>query len=134
MSETNAGARILVVEDDVIIAYGIERQLVAWRYRVVGRVATAPEALALIDAQAPDLVLMDIRLRGPMNGIDAAVEIRKHAAVPVIFVTAQADETTLARVRRAGPAAIVAKPWAPAQLRAAIERALAPPAGQAAPP
>ncbi len=126
-------ARVLVVEDDVIIAYGIERQLVAWRYHVIARVGSAHEALALVETQRPDVVLMDIRLHGTMSGIEAAAEIRKRSAVPVIFVTGQADERTLASARSAAPVGIVTKPWMPAVLRATIERALAqaPPSGGA---
>jgi CheY-like chemotaxis protein len=134
VSDARAGARVLVVEDDVIIAFGIESQLLAWHYRVVGRVGSGREALELVDAQRPDVVLMDIRLHGAMTGIEAATEIRKRCAIPVIFVTAQVDEKTLASAHTAAPAGIITKPWAPALLRAAIERALAhPPSDGAAP-
>jgi CheY-like chemotaxis protein len=116
--------RILVVEDDVIIAVSIERQLTDWQYRVVGQAESASEAVRLAARHRPDLILMDIRLRDETSGIDAAREIRDLHPIPVIFVTAQTDEATLANARAVGPAGIVFKPWSAALLAATIELAL----------
>jgi CheY-like chemotaxis protein len=121
-----------VVEDDVIIAFSIERQLTDWQYRVVGQAESAPEAVKLAARHRPDLILMDIRLRNETSGIDAAREIRDHYPIPVIFVTAQTDEATLADARAVEPAGIVFKPWSAALLAATIELALTRPASPTA--
>ena len=85
------GASILVVEDENIVAMDIRAQLQKLGYRVVGTAGTAADAIAGARAGAPDLVLMDINLRGAGDGIEAAETIRAELHVPVIFLTAYSD-------------------------------------------
>jgi CheY-like chemotaxis protein len=116
-------ARILVVEDDQIIQLDLRGQLQQLGYAVVGGAASGEEAIAKAAQLEPDLVLMDIRLRGAVDGVEAARQIRSARDVPVIFVTAQAAEE-LARQRNEVPEPRITKPFTMAVLLSAIERAL----------
>jgi CheY-like chemotaxis protein len=84
---------------------------------VVGFAVTADEAVAKAGTFHPDLVLMDIRLKGRRDGIEAASEIRSLFCLPLVFITAQSDESILARARATQPAAILLKPFAEEDLR-----------------
>jgi CheY-like chemotaxis protein len=119
-----AAARILIVEDDGIIALAFRRTVTALGHTVVGRAASGQEAVAQALTLRPDVVLMDIQLRGAMDGIDAARHIRAQAPIPVIYVTAYADEATAQRAWQTGPADYLVKPVGPQALRAALEWAL----------
>src|SRR5258708_5584058 len=114
---TTKSYRVLVVEDEGLIAADIGRRLEALGHSVAGAASTAEEALEL--AGDADAVLMDIRLDGPRDGIDAAIEIRARYKIPVIFITAHADRATLERAKLAGPFGYVVKPVGPAALQAA---------------
>src|SRR5262245_39974789 len=119
-----SAARILVVEDDRIVARDIEHQLTAAGYTVVGRTARGEEAIEFAVTMRPDLVLMDRRLDGEMDGIDAAMLIRERCRIPVIFLTAYADEETVRRASLAEPFGYLLKPFEESQLRTAVEIAL----------
>jgi DNA-binding NarL/FixJ family response regulator len=122
---TSRRHRLLVVEDEVLIRLEAESVLTAGGYDVVGVAASANEAVALARQQKPDLVLMDIRLVGERDGIDAAVEIREALGLPSIFVTAHDDPDTAARAKAAAPLGFLVKPYSPAALQAAVAAALA---------
>lgn len=117
-------ARILVVEDDRIVARDIQQQLTRIGHTVVGVTARGKDAVALASQTQPNLVLMDIRLEGPWDGIDAAQKIREQHQIPVIYLTAYADEQTLARASITEPFGYLLKPFEDSQLRTAIEMAL----------
>lgn len=117
-------ARILIVEDDGLIALAFRRTVTAFGHTVVGLAASGPEAIAQALALRPDLILMDIHLRGPMDGIDAAQSIHAQAPIPVIYMTAYADEPTAARAWQTVPKGYLVKPVGPQALRAALEWAL----------
>jgi two-component system sensor histidine kinase/response regulator len=117
-------ARILVVEDDRVVARDIEQQLLGMGLTVVGVAARADDAVALAREHRPGLVLMDVRLEGGSDGIDAAARIRAEFRIPVIFLTAYADEETLRRASLAEPYGYLVKPFEDSQLRTAIELAL----------
>lgn len=117
-------ARIVVVEDDRVVARDIAQQLTRIGHTVVGTTARGEDALALTLATKPSLVLMDIRLEGEMDGIDAAEQIRARSRVPVIFLTAYADDSTVLRASQAEPFGYLIKPFEDSQLRTAIEMAL----------
>jgi CheY-like chemotaxis protein len=117
-------ARILIVEDEGIIALAFRRLVTALGHTVVGRAASGHEAITQATALQPDVVLMDIHLRGVMDGIDAARHIRALAPMPVIYVSAYADEATAARAWQTAPAAYLVKPVSHHALRAALEWAL----------
>jgi signal transduction histidine kinase/AmiR/NasT family two-component response regulator len=120
-----AHARIVIVEDEAIVARDIEQSLRGFGYAVVGVVDTGTEALRLCAEKNPNLVLMDIRLRGDPDGIEAAREIRERFDVPVVFLTAHADEATLDRAREVAPFGYVLKPFVERELHVAIMMALA---------
>lgn len=117
-------ARILVVEDEGVVAIDIEEGLKSQGYQVVGVVPTGEEALTEAEQKRPDLVLMDIRLKGEMDGITAATRVRDNLHTPVVFLTAYADEATLSRAKVAEPYGYILKPFEEVELRAAIELAL----------
>ena len=112
---------ILVVEDESVVARDIQSSIGRIGHEVVGWATTAEEAIALAEKNQPDLVLMDIRLRGERDGISAAEHIRRHFDIPVIFLTAFADEEMLSRAKAAGPFGYILKPFDEADLRIAIE-------------
>ncbi len=116
--------KILVVEDEAIVARDIERQLRKAGYDVPAVVASAEAAIEQVSQTCPDLVLMDIRLQGPIDGIEAAREIREHFKLPVIFLTAHADDETLARAKLTQPFGYIIKPIGHSNLTSSIEMAL----------
>lgn len=93
------GAKILVVEDEVITAEHIKLALKNQGYQVVGLVISGEEAISKVENTDVDLVLMDINLKGKIDGVEAAEEIRDHHSIPVIFLTAYSDEKTLKRAK-----------------------------------
>ncbi len=95
MEEKRESARILIVEDEALIAVDLRKKLEAAGYRVPAIVDNGADALLSVERFGPDLVLMDIRLRGPGDGIETAERIRRQFQVPVMFVTAHADRETL---------------------------------------
>ena len=115
---------ILVVEDEAVVAMDIEDRLTSMGYRLGGVATSGEQALALAEAKHPDLVLMDIRLQGAMDGIVAAEEMRRRFHVPVIFLTAYSEEATLERAKLAEPYGYVLKPFDDRELKSAIEIAL----------
>ena len=117
-------ARILIVEDEAITVSALKRELASLGYEVAGTTSTADEALRAVELQRPDLVLMDITLAGGVNGVVAAVAIRGNFQVPVVFLTAHADDRTMDRAVSAGAFGYVLKPYSGAGLKAAIETAL----------
>ncbi len=91
--------KILIVEDEIIIARDTESRLKKIGYSIVGIAESREEALSLIEKTTPDLILMDIKIKGPVDGISTAIEIWERFKIPVVFQTAYADEITLARAR-----------------------------------
>jgi PAS domain S-box-containing protein len=117
-------ARILVVEDGIIMARDIERRLTTMGYHVAGTAGTGEEAIRKAKDLHPDLILMDVNLKGAIDGIAAAEQIRKGADVPIIYVTAYSDDATLRRARSTEPFGYVLKPFEERELRTTIEIAL----------
>jgi two-component system, sensor histidine kinase and response regulator len=116
--------RILVVEDEGVVARDIQSQLQALGYDPVGHAMHGEDALAMTIALRPDLVLMDIQLAGPMDGITAATAIRDKTQIPVVFLTAFTTEVALDRAKRAQPYGFVIKPFSQRELHSALEMAL----------
>ncbi|MBZ5604619.1 MAG: response regulator [Acidobacteriia bacterium] len=114
--------KILVVEDEGLIAHDIANRLERLGHTVIGTCGTAAEAVEL--AAEAEIVLMDIRLDGPADGIAAATEIRNRYHLPVVFLTGQSDQATLERAKMAEPFGYIVKPLAPAALQTSIEIAL----------
>ena len=115
---------ILVVEDERIIAMDIQDRLRRWGYNVPEIAASGEEALEKAERIQPNLVLMDIKLQGDMDGIETAKKIQKLYNIPIIFVTAYADETTLSRVKETEPCGIILKPFGERELHTTIETVL----------
>ncbi|HOX32158.1 MAG TPA: ATP-binding protein [Spirochaetales bacterium] len=118
------GKGILIVEDENIVALDMRMRLEAMGYSVLDVVDTGSRAVERTVALGPDLVLMDIKLKGGVDGIDAARELREKTRAPVVFVTAFTDEKTLERAKLASPYGYVVKPFHERELRIAIELAL----------
>ncbi len=114
--------KVLVVEDEGLIAHDIANRLESLGHQVVGTVATAEEAVE--QAAGADVVLMDIRIDGQRDGIAAAQEVRARHHVPVVFLTAHADRATLERAKAADAFGYVVKPLSPASLHTSIEMAV----------
>jgi two-component system, cell cycle sensor histidine kinase and response regulator CckA len=114
--------RVLIVEDEGLISHDIATRLETLGHVVVDTVSTADEAVEM--APQADVILMDIRIDGPRDGIEAAREIRERYHLPVIFLTAHADRSTLDRAKITGPFAYLIKPLATASLQSAIEVAI----------
>jgi two-component system, cell cycle sensor histidine kinase and response regulator CckA len=116
--------KILVVEDENVVALDIRRDLISFGYAVPATAASGEEAIEMAAALRPDLVLMDIRLRGAIDGIEAADEIRTRFNIPSIYLTAYADPATLGRARLTGALGYLIKPFGERELHAAVEVAL----------
>ena len=118
------GARILVVEDERLIAIDLQRRLARLGYAVVALAASGMEAIQKALALHPDVVLMDIRLQGAMDGIEAAQQIQASIGVPVVFMTAYVDEETKQRVSTASPWGYLRKPFTAQQVQSTLEQIL----------
>ncbi|MDJ0388735.1 response regulator [Roseomonas sp. E05] len=117
-------ARILIVEDELIIARDLQQQLTRIAHTVIGLSVSGEEAIAIAAAERPDIVLMDLRLEGRMDGVDAARHLREAFQIPVIFLTAYADPETVRRASQAEPQGYLLKPFEDLQLFTTIELAL----------
>jgi DNA-binding LytR/AlgR family response regulator len=120
MAQTN----VLVVEDESIVSKDIQHSLKKLGYHVVGAAATGEQAVKLAMETQPDIILMDIMLKGEMNGIEAATQIRTETNIPVIFLTAYADESTLNRAKITQPYGYIIKPFKEIDIHTSIEMAL----------
>jgi len=116
--------KILVVEDESIIAEDIADSLTALGYQVTGIVYSGEEALQSAAEVRPDLVLMDVNLQGEIDGIAAAEQIRSRFQIPVVYLTAYADENTLRRVNATKPFGYIVKPFEEKNLHTTIQIAL----------
>lgn len=120
---SGAPMRVLIVEDDALVALGIRMTVTELGYEVVGIAASELEAVALADAERPQMALMDIRLRGPVDGVDTARRLRSEFSIRSVYLSAYADEQTMARVAQTYPLGFVQKPYSAPQLKQALELA-----------
>jgi len=116
--------RLLIVEDEAIIAMGISDQLSAHGFEIVGIAASGEQAIELARSHSPDLVLMDLRLRGAMDGVEVAARIHSELGIPSVFLSAYADDETLSRVKPLEPMAYVTKPFDGRSLVVTLQLAL----------
>ncbi len=116
--------RILIVEDERLVAMSLRRQLCTLGYDVVHSVSTGEAAIAAVAGLQPDLILMDIRLEGALDGIQAAAEIRKLRDLPIIYLTAFSNADILERAKVTEPFGYVLKPFDERELHVVIETAL----------
>jgi CheY-like chemotaxis protein len=122
--EHMAEERLLIVEDERIVAEDLQELLKRLNYQVVGIASSGEEAIQKAEETRPDLVLMDIRLNGELDGIQAAETIWTHYNVPVTYLTAYADDSTLERAKATMPFGYILKPFEERDLRTTIEIAL----------
>jgi len=120
-SATGGRMSVLIVEDEALIAWDLRTLVEGFGWRVCGVAATGRDAVCMARETRPDLVLMDVRLRGEMDGVEAARLIRKSRRIGLIFVTGNSDRATEARIRAFHPTApILSKPVVSAALRATM--------------
>ncbi|MEO7164266.1 MAG: response regulator, partial [Bdellovibrionia bacterium] len=117
-------ASILIVEDEPIVAMDVESLLLRLAYNVVAIANNGKEAIEKAETLRPDLILMDIHIQGEIDGIQAADEIQRQFQIPIIFLTAYADEATLQRAKGSAPFGYILKPFEETELGTTIEIAL----------
>ena len=120
----NSKYKILIVEDEILVASDIQESLESLGYTVQGMVDTAQKAIDAVENELPDLILMDINLKGEMTGIDAARQITKEHDVPIIYLTANTDMDTVSKAKVALPYGYISKPFTDKDLRTNIEIAI----------
>jgi DNA-binding LytR/AlgR family response regulator len=117
--------KILIVEDEMIIGAKISMQLQALGYEVSGILPRGEDALQHVKENKPDLVLLDISLKGKWDGIETASRLQENSSIPVIYLTASADEETFNRAKATKPYAFISKPFKQLDLQRAIELTIA---------
>ncbi|MEZ5832029.1 MAG: response regulator [Dongiaceae bacterium] len=117
-------ARIMLVEDERIVALHLQQQLAKFDYEVVANVANGEHALQKIEEKRPDLVLMDINIEGGMDGIETATRIPPSYHIPVVYLTAYSEQATLERARATKPYGYLLKPFSERELHATIQMVL----------
>jgi CRP-like cAMP-binding protein/DNA-binding NarL/FixJ family response regulator len=120
-SAIESKANIIIIEDDPIIALDIRKILTKNNYTVLQHYDSGEEFLSNIEKYSPDIILMDINLKGELDGIDTALQLLKVKNIPVIFLTALSDEATLSRAKLTKPFGYVVKPFEEADIVTAIE-------------
>ena len=120
----NTPPRILIVEDESIVAFNLQQRLSQLGYDVPAVAVSGQESLALVHSTRPDLVLMDIHIEGDMDGIDVAARLKNDHPVPVIYLTAYSEDSTLERARQTTPYGYLIKPFSERELHATIQMAL----------
>lgn len=115
---------VLVVEDESIVSKDIQNSLTKLGYCVVGAAPSGEKAIELAESLQPDVILMDIMLKGQMNGIEAADHIKNEFKIPVIFLTAYADSATLSKAKITEPYGYIIKPFKEIDIHTSIEMAI----------
>lgn len=119
-----AEGRILIVEDEHIVAMGIKRMLKSLGYTVTGVASSGEDAISKAESTFPDIVLMDIMLKGDMDGVEATREIKARFDIPVVYLTAYSDNNILERAKITEPFGYIIKPFDEKDLYSSIEVAL----------
>lgn len=113
--------RILIVEDEMIIGANISLQLTELGYEVSGIIPRAEEAMVHIRQHKPDIILLDIQLKGALDGVQMAEKMQQEFDIPLIYLTANSDDATFARAKATRPEAFISKPFKKLDLKHAIE-------------
>lgn len=119
----NKAARILVVEDESIVAFNLQQRLEQMGYDVPAVAVSGEESIEMVSRLMPDLVLMDIHIQGDMDGIEVASRLQETHSVPVIYLTAYSEDSTLERARKTRPYGYLLKPFSERELHATIQMA-----------
>lgn len=120
----NAQQKILIVEDEGIVAFNLEQRLRHMGYEVTGLAESGAQGLSLLQSERPDLVLMDIHIKGDMDGIELASIMGSQHGLPIIYLTAYSEDTTLERAKQTRPYGYLIKPFSERELHATIQMAL----------
>ena len=120
----NSKYKILIVEDEILVATDIQESLEGLGYTIQGMVDTGLKAIEAVEEQLPDLILMDINLKGEMTGIEAATIITRNNDVPIIYLTANTDIDTVNKAKVALPYGYISKPFTDKDLQTNIEIAI----------
>lgn len=118
------GKRVLIVEDEVLLAYGAKLSLEEHGFHVVDIALSAEDAFRAAHKATPDLVLMDITLSGDMDGIDAVHTLRAICSAPVVFMTGNMDKATIEKALKVKPAGFIQKPFEEGSLIKALENVI----------
>jgi two-component system, response regulator PdtaR len=118
--------KVLVAEDDPLVAMSLHEMLSRFGLEVVGVAAAVSDALRIAQTTRPDIAIFDVTLRGKRDGIEGAVLLRSFLDIPVVFLTGQGDEGTRARALAVNRAAYLCKPARPQDILAAVDKALGP--------
>ncbi|HEX6805392.1 MAG TPA: response regulator [Terriglobales bacterium] len=118
------GLRALIIEDEALIAEELRGRLSGLGFEIIGTVDTAEEGIEIATRERPDLVLMDIRLRGEKDGIEACREIREEVDVPILYLTAYSDNQTVERAKQTDHDGFLLKPFHRHELQSTIAVAL----------
>lgn len=116
--------KILIVEDQFITAKGIQKSLEGLGYEVVGITSNEADTLKIIEETSPNLVLMDIKLKGEEDGVTITYTVQSQYNIPVVFLSAYTDDETIERVYHVGAYGFVVKPYKDIKLKEAIDNAL----------
>jgi CheY-like chemotaxis protein len=117
-------ATILIVEDELIAAESIARSLRKQGYTVIARINSGEKALEHLAKNCPDLILMDIHLRGELDGVETAKRIREQYQIPIIYITAYSDSSTIERTKETNPWGYLVKPFKSQEVIDIVEKAL----------
>ncbi len=123
-SSAQQAGRILIVEDDFLVAAEVEAALLSAGFQIVGIADSAEQAFAIASAERPALVIMDIRLSGKRDGIEAAIELYEKFRIPSIFATAHSDEFTRSRAAPSQPLGWLQKPYSMPSMIEMVERVI----------
>jgi len=121
---TSSKPRALIVEDEILIAEELKQRLSLLGFSVIAAVDSAEEGIAIATRECPDLVLLDIRLKGEKDGVQAAKEIRQQVNVPLVYLTAHSDRLTVDRVKETEYDGFLLKPFRERELQTTIEIAM----------
>ena len=116
--------RALIVEDEILIAEELKERLSRLGFSVIAAVDSAEEGIAIATRERPDVVLMDIRLKGAKDGVQAATDIYSQVDVPVVYLTAHSDPLTVERAKRTHYDGFILKPFRARELQSTIEVAI----------
>lgn len=120
---TQETKKILIVEDDMIIAMVLEKMLTRLNYQVVGKLINGQEAIAKTPELQPDLILMDIKLKDNIDGITVMKQIRQHSDIPVIYITGNSDQFNIERAKESGFISYLVKPIQMKDLERSLKKA-----------
>jgi CheY-like chemotaxis protein len=123
-SLVSPGPRALIVEDEVLIAEELKERLALLGFSVIASVGSAEEGIAIATRERPDLILMDIRLKGEKDGVQATEEIHQQFDVPVVYLTAYSDQMTVNRAKGTQYDGFILKPFRARELQSTIEIAM----------